>query len=661
MLRVFFKSGFFKSNAHALRHLEYLNRQGPLFSGTREVNLEDSQTDIEKFSEAPKRWFVYSLTREDQQRLQIDRGYFQDLMEAQRLVWAKAYNIPPDRLHICASFHDVAHHPHIHVVLHGETASDGFIVQRSGQELGEAFRRCRETVKGAITQEIFRGDTEGIKADKGRHRQELNAQLEKLLLEIGRTSHPIHPQTREALAALAGELAKLPGKHQYGYLPPRLKARVDTLLQDLVSVDRSLRSLFELYRKNQRELVKHQYVGKDATLAKKMKEWEESFFHPTKGGDTRRHNLIIQAAEAYGDGLAGSQLPEPTAGSNAWKSEEPGLTTAAEQVLTRTKAGHNKKKNELTKPAELPPSPEMRALMSKARASLERRLKKGTVLYTALRTQLLKIHEKIDPTQEYRYTNLPTAAKMMVDETVQQLMQQPAVRRMLKAAGCAEPDLSVLREWVTEYACAATKEQPVDLSMPQKRRVRYKFFCAFDGALCRALNDPARRAACLALAQSCLGDVPEKIQEEEETERPSYWKLNQAERASLDEWATGLLTENEALHSAAKDAAAMFGKENWLPKQLEKGWLQNIMMERLDEWRQTPDKPIEPKYTERYTPKTLDAVARNLLYLIASTMRDDMSRACPQTSHLRPAKKFRKKRIHHTTIEEKAQDDVRTY
>lgn len=301
MLRVFFKSHFFKSNAHVMRHLEYLNKQGPLFNGGREVNLTDAQGMVQDHPGAIKWWFVYSLTREDQQRLQIDRGYFQDLMEAQRLVWAKAYNIPPDRLHICASFHDVAHHPHIHVVLHGETASDGFIVQRSGQELGEAFRRCRETVKGAITQEIFRGDTEGIKADKGRHRQELNAQLEKLLLEIGRTSHPIHPQTREALAALAGELAKLPGKHQYGYLPPRLKAQVDTLLQDLVSVDRSLRSLFELYRKNQRELVKHQYVGKDATLAKKMKEWEESFFHPTKGGDTRRHNLIIQAAEAMGD------------------------------------------------------------------------------------------------------------------------------------------------------------------------------------------------------------------------------------------------------------------------------------------------------------------------------------------------------------------------
>ena len=185
MLRVFYKSAFFKSLAHCQRHLEYLDKQGPLFDGKHEVSLHQAREAAEQFADAPKWWFVYSLDRDDQQRLQVDRGYFQDLMEAQKALWAKAYNIPPDRLHICASFHDVAHHPHIHVVLHGETASDGFIVQRKGQTLGEAFCRCRETVKSAITNEIYREDTQHLKVEKNEQRKNMNQELGKILLDIG--------------------------------------------------------------------------------------------------------------------------------------------------------------------------------------------------------------------------------------------------------------------------------------------------------------------------------------------------------------------------------------------------------------------------------------------------------------------------------------------
>ena len=869
MLRVFFKSGFFKSNAHALRHLEYLNKQGRLFNGTREVDLETQKTDAEKFPETPKRWFVYSLTREDQQRLEIDRGYFQDLMEAQRLVWAKAYNIPPDRLHICASFHDVAHHPHIHVVLHGETPSDGYIVQRKGQELGEAFKRCRETVKGAITQEIYRGDTEGIKADKGRHRQQLNAQLEKLLLEIGKTSHCISPDIRETLVALAGELAVLPGKHQYGYLPPQLKTQVDTMLQELVATDPSLRELFELYRKNQSELVKHQYVGKEATLAKKMKEWEEAFFHPAKGEDTRRHNLIIQAAETYSGGIGSLQPPDlpvaderlrhepipeaPTpekavgqtpsredAERNRKKSElkqqilhelerelsgplhpavvsafhgaapqeggwqqqadetreqiraaekavlnefpalaekmaelaeqervdsseflekagwlhrrmlqysrcfdrergiidfgavralraengalvevmqavrteliqlldaKPGLrpqpkarlkdtvkelaelcmkktAVAAAMERLKTERGDDawprkiaesvvqealqeylppEDRRELARPPASPPSPEMQALMCRVRADLEQRLKKSTALQAALGAQMLKIHSKLNCTQEYRYASLPTVAEKMVDEVVQMLLQQSMVRRLLKAENCTEPDLSVLREWVTEYACAATAEQPVDLTIPQKRRGRHKLLCAFDKCVCQELNNVRRREGCLALAKQCLGDKEEQKGEKTEKEEanPSYWKLNQDGRDILDDWICSRTMGDTAFSKIVQETAALYGEEGWLDGQLKKGWLQNIVLERLAEWRETPDKPIEPKYAERYKPKTLDAFARNLLYLIAATMRDDVLREQGRMPDQNGAAKFKRKRIHKRTIEERHEEVYR--
>lgn len=860
MLRVFFKSGFFKNNAHALRHLEYLDKQGALFDGTKEVDLETAQAAINKFPETPKRWFVYSLTREDQQRLQVDRSYWQQLMETQRLVWAKAYNIAPDRLHVSASVHDVAHHPHIHVVLHGETSSDGFIVQRKDQELGDAFKRCRETVKGSITQEIFRGYTESIKVDKGRHRQQLNTQLEKLLLETGKTSHPIRLDTCEALAALAGELAVLPGKHQYGYLPPRIKIQVDTVLQKMVTSDPSLRALFELYRKNQSDLIKYQYVGKEATLAKKMEEWEKGFFHPSKGGDARRHNLIIRAAEAYADGITALRSLETREtgellGRVENVAEELEPTMLKEQVPTREEAEHNRKKrelkrqflrelerelggpvgseailalhdarprkggwrlqadstqsqilsaekilltefpalneklvklaamekgksgdflekatwlhqrmlqyawcldrergiidfdavrvlrtenmalsnfaqtmqaeairlldeqpelrpqpgadlrskteelvglciktpsvsaekwgddallrkmaksavretlleylppenrNELVQPIEAAPSAEMQVLMIKVRAALERRLKKSSVFRTAFGKSLQQICEKLNDTKKYRYASLPTAAQKVVDETARMFLQQPMVTRIFKLRKGAEPDLTLLREWITEYANAATPDQLVDLTIPQKRQARYKFICAFDKAICGKLNSPKFRADGLTLANDCLGKAQQSEQENaNEPEQPSYWKLNKTEQNRVDDWIAGLIKEDEPLSRAVKETVAMFEQENWLSEQLEKAWLQHIALERLHEWRQTPDKYLTPKYIEHYTPKTLDAAARNLMYSVAITLCDDTQRSQARMTHPAGHIKFHKTRIHKKTMEERGKD-----
>ena len=57
MLRVFYKSAFFKSLAHCQRHLEYLDKQGPLFDGKHEVSLHQAREAAEQFADAPKWWY----------------------------------------------------------------------------------------------------------------------------------------------------------------------------------------------------------------------------------------------------------------------------------------------------------------------------------------------------------------------------------------------------------------------------------------------------------------------------------------------------------------------------------------------------------------------------------------------------------------------------
>ena len=297
MPRVFYKSHYFTFHAHVLNHLEYLDKQGSLFTGTKEIGLQQAQAQVNQFPQARKWWFVFSLNREDQERLQIDRTYMQQLVDTQKAIWAKAYNIPIERLHIYASFHDTAHHPHIHVVLHGETPTDGYILCKPGQRLGDAFKNCRETVKSALGNEVFREDTLQLKVEKSEHRKELNQQLDQLLLQIGRNSHPVPTKLQNGLRQLTDALTDLPGKHQYGYLPPDLKDTVDELLKEMIQSDPQLHQIYQAYYDSQKGLVKDQYVDSPITLAKKMATWEKEFYHPLKGMDTRRHNLVVQAAE----------------------------------------------------------------------------------------------------------------------------------------------------------------------------------------------------------------------------------------------------------------------------------------------------------------------------------------------------------------------------
>ena len=298
MPRAFFKSQFFKSQNHVLNHLAYLHAQSPLFSGTSNIPLETAQQMVSTFDKPCKWWFVFSLNRTDADRLQIDREYFQQLLESQKAIWAKAYNIPLERLHIYASYHDLDHHPHVHVVLHGEHPSDGYVVRRNGQSLGDAFKQCRQTVKSSIANEIFRADSETLKKDHSQQRQELNKELDRLLLEIGHSSHPIHPDIQRAMQQLSTQLAALPGKHVYGYLPADLKQQVDNLLEEAIKKDTQLAGMFETYKTTHRAMIDYLYVDSPITLDQKMADWENKFFHPVKGDDTRRHNIILQAAEA---------------------------------------------------------------------------------------------------------------------------------------------------------------------------------------------------------------------------------------------------------------------------------------------------------------------------------------------------------------------------
>lgn len=537
MPRAFFKSQFFKSQNHVLNHLAYLHAQSPLFSGTSNIPLETAQQMVSTFDKPCKWWFVFSLNRTDADRLQIDREYFQQLLESQKAIWAKAYNIPLERLHIYASYHDLDHHPHAHVVLHGEHPSDGYVVRRNGQSLGEAFKHCRQTVKSAIANEIFRTDSENLKKDRSQQRQELNKELEKLLLEIGRSTHPVHPDIQVAIQQLSTQLATLPGKHVYGYLPADLKLQVDNLLEEVIKKDAQLAGMFETYKTTHRTMIDHLYVDSPITLDQKMAALENKFFHPAKGDDTRRHNIILQAAEALAV-PARERNKKDTGSPHSWEEPEPFT------------------------PNEPEPS--------------------------------------------------------------------------------ADTD--------------DTAKSPIDPLLPEIRRADYKLLCALDAALCNSLNAPMEDSRFRSAATDLARRIYTRDNDREALENPPQFYKQLLPPHQDEVWQ--MLSDYFRVGSVANALNARKALSD-IPDTFEHFTKDdtryvNLVLERLRERWESPDKPLVIKYqfsNLSYYHKTVAAIIRSGLYAIASTLKDDSQRTSSQSP--KTGKKLQKKRIHHQTIEER--------
>ncbi len=295
MPKIFLKSNFFKSQKHIENYIEYIAKQGMLFSGLNDVDVNEALFTMRKYQHTICWRHIYSFREEDIHRLEIDRDYMKALIESQKNEIAKALKISPENFILYASYHNVAHHPHLHFVVRSKTSNEGFIVRKKGEDLDEAFKPTREKIKSSLANEIFREDLYHLKVEKSNTRNELNQQL-KNLLEIGKNTHYISKELSDKIQKLSEDLSRTSGKKVYGYLPPHLKEQVDDILKLIIETDPAIQKLFSQYRSNQRNLIDDTYAENKDTIAKKMQDWENSFFHPAKGDDTQRQNIIIKTA-----------------------------------------------------------------------------------------------------------------------------------------------------------------------------------------------------------------------------------------------------------------------------------------------------------------------------------------------------------------------------
>lgn len=328
-VKAILNSGYFANARHATNYIAYIDRQSPIFdqNGT-EKNVLSAQVEVETPGNSTVWRHVYSLNASDCERLGVDRNYMKNLIALKADELAKAYNISPNSLRMVCSWHNKDFHPHLHFLVWSTDSREAFIPHREKEtDKSAALNAATRKVKSSFTNEIFRGDLEYLKEEKSKRRDKLNEQLRKLVS----SEYLVDREITDALKDLGKDLRETPGKHTYKFLPPQLKAEVDSVLEKIMQRDPILRSMYEEYLDSQKELALT-YASYEETLDKKFAEIENSFFHPYCDFEERRagraevtrHNIIIHAAERY----VRPTVQRKTASHVPQKKSTPAMTSA---------------------------------------------------------------------------------------------------------------------------------------------------------------------------------------------------------------------------------------------------------------------------------------------------------------------------------------------
>lgn len=174
---------------------------------------------------------VIALRREDAERLGYDSAKsWRALVNASICDIAKAYKIRPENLRWYAAFHQKPNQVHIHMIIFSADSKEGYLTKEGIREMKSAFAR-----------RIYHADRMHIYQQKDIARQELQAQTRKAMVEciaqLGGGAVE-NPQLEQLTEELAERLLTVKGRKVYGYLPPRVKAIVDAIVEELAKDER---------------------------------------------------------------------------------------------------------------------------------------------------------------------------------------------------------------------------------------------------------------------------------------------------------------------------------------------------------------------------------------------------------------------------------------
>jgi len=204
--------------------VERLGAHG-LFGDEDAVDLDSAMAELDTYT--GNVWtHILSLKREDAARLGYDNAAaWRDLLRTNRNEIAAAMNIPTKDFRWYAAFHDEGDHPHVHMMAWSVKPGQAYLNT-------EGIRK----IKSELTNQIFRHEMLHLYEQKSESRDELVRQSRKAVRALAREIRSnlcADPAVEQLMQTLVMELGTVQGKKSYGYLPKKVKATVDEIVDQL--------------------------------------------------------------------------------------------------------------------------------------------------------------------------------------------------------------------------------------------------------------------------------------------------------------------------------------------------------------------------------------------------------------------------------------------
>ena len=169
---------------------------------------------------------VIALRREDAERMGYDNAEsWRALVKASVNDIAAAYKIPPEHLRWYAAFHRKPKQVHIHMIVFSADPKEGYLTKEGIQQVKSAFAR-----------RIYQSDRMHIYEQKDVARESLQREARRVMtacIEELKCGTIQSPRLERLVLELAKRLDETHGRKVYGYLPPRTKAIVDAIVEEI--------------------------------------------------------------------------------------------------------------------------------------------------------------------------------------------------------------------------------------------------------------------------------------------------------------------------------------------------------------------------------------------------------------------------------------------
>ena len=184
---------------------------------------------------------VVALRRQDAERLGYDNAKnWRALINASICEIAAAYKIQPDHLRWYAAFHQKPQQMHIHMIIFSTDPKEGSLTK-------DGIRQ----VKSSFARRIYQADRMHVYQQKDQSRDTLQREARRAMTECVsqlKCGTICNPKLEQLITELAERLHETRGRKVYGYLPPRTKAIVDAIVEELAK-DQQVSAAYEVWQK----------------------------------------------------------------------------------------------------------------------------------------------------------------------------------------------------------------------------------------------------------------------------------------------------------------------------------------------------------------------------------------------------------------------------